>query len=170
MALEVRVEGIDAAELPAVEYRWDADTDILSVTLRAAGVAEGLSGSVDLQGEDGAWLLFEVSAGRLASVEVAVWPDVRTVEPLTPPAIAGAARLRVPSHGATNGPGTTALEVETPISAVADKAERTIHFRIGPTRPSRALQVARDLLVELDQRSRVSGLWFLNVPPFPSPT
>jgi hypothetical protein len=29
------------------------------------------------------------------------------------------------------------------------------------------MRVARDLLVEIDSRSRISGLWFLNVPPFP---
>ncbi len=166
MSLELLVEEIEEGELPAVDYRWDADTDILSVTLRPTAVSEGLSGSVDIQGEDGAWLLLEISSGRLASVEVAVWPDVRTVEPLPLPTSAGAARLRVPSRGSK--PGTAALEMEAPIHAVADQAERTVHFRIGPTRPSRALQVARDLFVELDQRSRIAGLWLLNVPPFPT--
>ncbi len=166
MSLDVRVEEIGEAELPPVEYRWDADTDILCAMLRPASVSEGLNGQVDLEGSDGSWLTFELSGGRLAAVEVAVWPDVRTVATLAPPAAAGTARLRVPARDA--GAGVEALEFETPIRAVADKAERTIHFRIGPQRAARALRVARDLLVEVDGRSRLAGLWLLNVPPFPS--
>jgi hypothetical protein len=165
VSLALQVVEIAESELPPVGYRWDADTDILSVTLRPSGVAEGMSGSVDIQGADGAWLLLEVSSGRLASVEVAVWPDVRTVEPLVPPTALGAVRLQVPARGA--GGETSALEMETRILAVADKAERTIHFRIGPPRPAKAVRIARDLLVELDPRARIAGLWLLNVPPFP---
>lgn len=166
MSLDVRVDEISESELPPVEYRWDADTEILCVTLRPAGVAEGLSGSMDIEGADGAWLMLELSGGRLSSIEVAVWPDVKTVEPLTAPAPAGAARIRVPSRDSQ--PGLAAVEVDTPIRAVADKAERTIHFRIGPQRSSRAVRVAGDLLVEVDARSRIAGFWFLNVPPFPA--
>lgn len=164
MSLELRVEEISESELPPVDYRWDADTDILSATLRVTGVAEGMSGSVDIQGSDGAWLLLEVSKGRLASVEIAVWPDVRTVERLTPPEGTAAVRMQLPARGA----GTSALEMETKVTAVADTAERTIHFRIGAQRPAKAVRVARDLLVELDPKARIAGLWFLNVPPFPS--
>ena len=54
MSLDVRMDEINESELPPVEYRWDADTEILSVTLRSAGVAEGLSGSMDIEGADGA--------------------------------------------------------------------------------------------------------------------
>lgn len=169
MSIEVRVEEIAAGELPPVEYRWDTDTELLQVTLRPTGVGEGLSGSVDIQGDDGAWLTLEVSSGRLVAIEVAVWPDVvKTVDPLPLPAESGVVRLKVPSR--PSQPGLAAVEVDTSIRAVADRAERTIHFRIGPQRPSRALRVARDLLVEVDARSRLSGLWLLNVPPFPSPT
>jgi hypothetical protein len=166
VSLDVRLDEIAESELPPVEYRWDADTDILCATLRSAVVSEGLSGSMDIEGADGAWLTLELSAGRLAAVEVAVWPDVKTVEPLAPPVASGAARLRVPSSAGEDG--LEALEVETPIRAVADKAERTIHFRIGPQRSSRAMRVARDLMVEVDARSCIAGLWFLNVPPFPT--
>jgi hypothetical protein len=166
VSLDVRVDEISEAEVPPLEYRWDADTEILCAVLRAGGVAEGLTGSMDIEGADGAWLMLELSAGRLAAVEVAVWPDVRTVEPLKLPEVAGAARIRVPSRDSQ--PGLAAVEVDTSIRAVADKAERTIHFRIGPSRSSRALRVADDLLVEVDARSRIAGLWFLNVPPFPA--
>ena len=166
MSLDVRVDEIGETELPPVDYRWDADTEILSASLRPAGVAEGLSGSMDIEGADGAWLMLEVNAGRLAAVEVAVWPEVRTVEPLAPPTPAGNARIRVPASAIDAG--LEALEVDTAIRAVADQAERTIHFRIGPSRSNRALRVAHDLIVEVDGRSRIAGFWFLNVPPFPT--
>lgn len=168
VSLDVRLEEIAESDLPPVDYRWDADTDILCAALRPSGVSEGLTGSMDIEGADGAWLTLELSAGRLAAIEVAVWPDVKTLESLTPPEPSGAARLRVPSSGTEAG--LEALEVDTSIRAVADKAERTIHFRIGPQRSSRAHRVARDLLIEVDARSRIAGLWFLNVPPFPTAT
>jgi hypothetical protein len=166
VSVVVRVQDMREADLPPVEYRWDADTDILQVTLRTGAVGEGLSGSVDIEGADGAWLMLEVMAGRLSSIEVAVWPDVRTRATLLPPEPAGNARIEVPAG--RDGLAIEALEFETAIRAVADEAERTIHFRFGPPRPSRALRVARDLLVEVDAKSRLAGFWFLNVPPFPA--
>lgn len=166
MALEVRLEQLTEAELPPVEYRWDADTDILCAMLRAQGVSEGVSGSMDIEGADGAWLTLELTDGRLAAIEVAVWPDVKSVETLPLPEIAGSARVKVPSNGEDL---LAAMEVDTAIRAVADAPERTIHFRIGPTRAARAVRVARDLLLEVDAKQRIAGLWFLNVPPFPAP-
>ena len=168
MSLEVRLEEVTEGELPPVEYRWDADTEILCAFLRTGGVAEGLTGAMDIEGEDGAWITLELTDGRLAAVEVAVWPDVKSVKKLEVPEVAGTARLRVPaSHGELT---LEAVEVDTAIRAVADAPERTIHFRIGPTRASRAVRVANDLLIEIDSRSRIAGLWFLNVPPFPAAT
>lgn len=176
MPVEVKWEEVPERELPSVVYRWDADTEILAAALRVNGVGEGLSGSVDIEGTDGAWLTLEVMSGRLAAVEVAVWPEVRTVKALAVPAHAGTVRLKVPSangHAAPVGEALEhalehALEVDQPIRAVADEAESTIHFRIGPPRGARALRVARDLLVEVDGRSHLAGLWLLNVPPFPT--
>lgn len=166
MALDVRLEPLDAKDLPPVEYRWDTDTDILVAMLRPAGVSEGVSGSLDFEGSDGSWLTFELVGGRLAAIEVAVWPDVKSVEALHPPEPDGAARVRIPQQGSE---ALAAMEVDTAIRAVADAPERTIHFRIGPTRASRAVHVARDLLLEIDAKQRIAGLWFLNVPPFPAP-
>ena len=166
MTLDLRLDAITMGELPPVEYRWDADTDILCALLRPGSVAEGVSGSLDLEGADGSWLTFELTDGRLAAIEVAVWPDVQSVETLDPPAPSGAARVRIPTDGRD---AVAAMEVDTAIRAVADAAERTIHFRIGPTRAARAVQVAQDLLLEVDGKQRIAGLWFLNVPPFPAP-
>jgi hypothetical protein len=166
VSVEVRVQEARGAELPLVDYTWDSDTDILKVALRSGAAGEGLSGSVDIEGADGAWLMLEVMAGRLSSIEVAVWPDVRTVAALTPPEPSGDVRIEVPT--AAEDFAIEALEVDTAIRALADEAERTIHFRFGPSRPNRILRVARDLLVEVDAESRLAGFWFLNVPPFPA--
>ncbi|MBA3854456.1 MAG: hypothetical protein C0503_08580 [Gemmatimonas sp.] len=165
MAFDVRLDPLDHKDLPPVEYRWDADTDILVAMLRPAGVSEGVSGSLDFEGSDGSWLTFELVDGRLTAIEVAVWPDVKSVESLQPPEPSGTARVRIPNQGSD---GLAAMEVDTAIRAVADAPERTIHFRIGPTRASRAVHVARDLLLEVDAKQRIAGLWFLNVPPFPA--
>ncbi|MBX3174660.1 MAG: hypothetical protein KF709_09625 [Gemmatimonadaceae bacterium] len=167
MALEVRVEEVAEAALPGVDYRWDADTDILVATLRATAVSEGLNGSIDIEGGDGAWLTLELSGGRLSAVEVAVWPDVKTVPTLPLPEGIAAGRMHVPQR--RSDAGLAAVEVEARIRAVADAPEQTIHFRVGPTRATRTVRVARDLLLELDGKSHIAGLWFLNVPPFPTP-
>jgi len=119
-----------------------------------------------IEGTDGAWLMLELRAGRLASVEVAVWPDVHLVEELAPPEADGIARLVLPL--ADWGAIVTAQEVDTPLVAVADEGERTIHFRIGPPRATRPVWVGRDLLVEVDARSEIAGLWLLSVPPSPT--
>lgn len=165
MAFDVRLEPLEPKDLPPLEYRWDADTDILVAMLRPAGVSEGVSGSLDFEGSDGSWLTFELVDGRLAAIEVAVWPDVTSVATLVPPEATGPVRVRIPQ---ASEDALAAMEVDTAIRAVADAPERTIHFRIGPTRASRAVQVARDLLLELDAKQRIAGLWFLNVPPFPA--
>ncbi len=177
MSLDVQMDEVPESELGAVDYRWDGETEILCVTLRSTGVSEGVTGSIDIEGTDGAWLTLELSAGRLAAIEVAAWPDVRTVDPLEPPVPVGSARLRVPSRlgGAAGAAAEVAvevaveaLEVNTLIRAVADRAERTIHFRIGSQRSSRTIRVAHDVMIAVDSRSRIAGLWLLNVPPFPT--
>lgn len=163
MNIVVQVE--PTAVLSDVDYRWDTDTDILTATLRNGATGKGMSGSVELAGSDGSWVVLDVEAGRIHGVEVAVWPDVRKVASLTPPAEAQAASIVVPSRHSQ--PEVTAVEVDTSLIAEADQAERTIHFRLGVKRPARAIRFARDLLLELDERDRIAGLWLLNVPPFP---
>lgn len=165
MSLEVRVEKVAESELPPVEYRWDADTEILCAMLRPVGASEGLTGSMDIEGADGAWITLELLDGRLGAVEIAVWPTVTTVASLAAPAVSRPARIRVPAR--SSQPGLAAIEVETLIRAVADKAGRTIHFRIGPSRSCEVLRVAQDLLLEVDDHSRIAGLWLLSVPPSP---
>ena len=166
MDIAVRVEAATSA-LPAVDYRWDADTDILTASLRAAGVSEGMSGSVEIEGRDGSWLILEASSGRIVGIEVAVWPDVRKVGALAPPSDPVPSLVALPAR--RSQPGVAVLEVDTMLAATADKAERTIHFRIGASRPTRPVSVAQDIILDIDERERIAGVWLLNVPPFPAP-
>lgn len=164
MQIAVQVEPASGSP-PPVEYRWDADTDILTAKIRAAAVGEGMSGSVDLQGTDGSWVVLDVASGRISSVEVAVWPDVRRVGTLAPPPDIEFARVIVPTRRSATD--IAAVEVETPLLAEADQAERTIHLRVGAPRAARTVRLASDLLLDVDARGRIAGLWLLNVPPFP---
>jgi uncharacterized protein YuzE len=156
-----------ASENPSpVDYRWDPDTDILTANLRNGAQGEGMSGSVELTGEDGSWVVLDVKSGTIRGVEVAVWPDVRKVPTLSLPSMVENARITVPARNADRG--VSLVQVNTTLIADADHAERTIHFRLGASRASRTVRIASDILVDVDDKSRVLGLWLLNVPPFPA--
>jgi hypothetical protein len=148
-----------------VDYRWDPDTDILSACVRDTSLASTPSGdSVEIEGSDGSWLVLDVAAGRIHGVEVAVWPSVRRRDRLAPPADVADALVRIP---AAPGP-IAALEVATRLGAEADAAERTFHFTLGKSRSARTVRIARDILLDLDARDRLAGVWLLGVPPFPA--
>jgi hypothetical protein len=164
MDITVRIEPKADAQ-PAVDYRWDTDTDILTATVKAKGVSEGMSGLVGLEGSDGSWLNLDIAAGLVNGVEVVVWPNVRKHSSLVPPNEIEDAKVIVPARASQ--PGIASLEVDTPLSADADLTEKTIHFRVGPPRQVRTVRIARDILLDIDTRSRIAGLWLLNVPPFP---
>ncbi len=155
----------NAGTPPDVDYRWDPDTDILTANLRPGAVGEGVSGSVELEGKDGSWIILDIANGRVNGVEIAVWPDVRKRTGLQPPAAVENARDLLPKRRAEAG--IAALEVTTHLMAEADQAERVIHFRLGTPRETKTVRLGRDLLVDLDAQSRIAGLWLLNVPPFP---
>jgi len=162
--ITVRVQQ-HAGSLAAVDYRWDTDTAILTANLRDVERAEGLSGSVELAGNDGSWLILDVKGGSIHGVEVAVWPDVKKLPSLAPPADAASAKLAVPSG--REGGGVALLQTETTLLAEADAAEQTIHFRVGASRPARTVRIASDILVDVDEHDTIKGIWLLNVPPFP---
>jgi hypothetical protein len=161
--IPVRIEAPDEAA-PAVEYRWDADTEILSAQLKYGSAAKGVSGSVELEGADGSWLILDLAAGRINGIEVAVWPDVQKRSTLVPPAAVEDARVSVPQR---TSKGVAATEVEVPVMAEADEAERVFHFKVSGSMRSRTIRLARDLLLDVDGTSNLVGLWMLNVPPFP---
>lgn len=151
--------------LPDVDYRWDPDTDILSAQLRANGVREGASGAVEVEGKDGSWLILDLTSGHIHGVEVAVWPDVRKLSSLTPPIEIEDARVCVAPR---EGKSLASLEVNTSLIAEADTAEKVIHFRLGSSNRARTVRVGRDLLLDVDAQSHLTGVWLLNVPPFPT--
>lgn len=173
MEIAVRIEPTPGDALPDVRYRWDADTDILCATLgaragerRSSAVSERVAESVEVEGRDGSWLVLDVAAGGIAGVEVAVWPDLRRRSALAAPAISEEGRAILPPR---NGKRDT-YEVTTALAAEADDLERTIHFTLGARRPTRAVRIARDIVLDVDTQDHLAGLWLLNVPPCPDPT
>lgn len=165
MSVAVRLQPV-ADALPPVEYRWDEDTDILTAHVEVPGAGEGMSGSVGVEGSDGSWLIFDVASGRIRGVEVAVWPEVKKRTALAPPTECEPASVTLPAR--RSQPGLAALESDETLMAEADREERTIHFRIGRRRPVRTVRMASDILLEVDARDYLAGVWLLNVPPSPA--
>ena len=167
MKIPIQVEPPGEAT-PTVQYRWDPDTEILSAHLHPRAAGQGMSGSVEVEGADGSWLILDVSSGRINAIEVAVWPDVRTRNALRPPgSVTDGLLLVQPKKKAK---GEQALEVETPVSAETDEREQVFHFTLGKPKQTRTVRFAENLLADLDASNNLAGLWLLNVPPFPSQT
>lgn len=150
---------------PAVRFRWDADTEILSASIVDRRGGGSVATTVELEGSDGSWVTLELRAGRFCGVEVAVWPPVKARSVLAPPSspVVGHASLPPGAIGAT----LMDMEVDTMLAAESDRLERTFHLRVGAHRRSRAVRVGRDILLELDDADQLAGLWLLNVPPVP---
>ncbi|HEX6967118.1 MAG TPA: hypothetical protein VF166_15115 [Gemmatimonadaceae bacterium] len=165
MKITMQVEPANG-ELAPVEYRWDTDTAILIATFREpGGQANGVTGSIELSGNDGSWLILDLQGGSLGGVEVAVWPDVTHVTSLCPPADVEAGRLVVATKREQSG--VALLQMEATLVAESDQDERVIHFRIGSTPAARTVRIARDVLIDLSEHQTLRGIWMLNVPRFP---
>jgi hypothetical protein len=165
--VKISVQLEPASGTPAeVAYTWDPDTDILSAQLTPRAAGQGMSGSVGLEGSDGSWLILDVAAGRINGVEIAIWPDVRRLAALVPPEQIEDAHVVVPSR--RSQPDIASLEMDTRLIAEADPARRNFHFRLGKPRLGRTVRIARDLLLDVDDKSHITGLWLLNVPPCPT--
>jgi hypothetical protein len=156
-----------ASDPAAVEYRWDTDTAILIANFGngTREGAQGMSGSIELAGQDGSWLILDVQHGCLEGIEVAVWPDVTRVPTLELPENIDTGHLRVSAEQPEDG--VALLQVDTTLVAESDVHEQTVHFTIGSKRPGRTLRVARDVLVDLGDQCAILGIWLLNVPRFP---
>jgi hypothetical protein len=75
-----------SGKVPHITYRWDPETDILTGAIKSGlKKTAGLTGSVELEGGDGSFILLDVAGGAIHGVEVVVWPDVHTAAGLTPP-------------------------------------------------------------------------------------
>src|SRR5881296_3460527 len=166
MSFETRIEPLEG-KLPKVSYRWDPETDILSVACKGTGKTTGLNGTVDLEGGDGSFVVIDVAGGCIHGVDVVTWPDdIRTRDTLPIPEPAKDGRVVFP--GRKSQPRVAAVEVDTALTVEKNTNESVLHIRVGRQRPATVVRVADLLLVEVDKNSRLAGLWFLEVPPFPN--
>ena len=168
MHFEARIEPL-GGKLPKVTYRWDPETDILTVACKGGGVAKGngMNGTVDLEGGDGSFVVIDVAGGALRGVDVVTWPDdVRTVAELEPPKPTKDGQVTFPDR--RSQPGVAAVEVDTPITVDKNQTESIFHIRVGRHKAATVVRVGDHLLVEVDKQSRIAGLWLLEVPPFPN--
>jgi len=167
MGLGTRIIERTGGPPPKVTYRWDPETDILTGSVKGGGKdAGGLTGSVELEGIDGSFILLDVANGSIQGVEVVVWPDVRTVAALHPPADAREGDVILPTR--RSQPSVAAVEVDAAISIETNTAESVFHVRVGPARRLDVVRVGDGLLVEVDDARELGGLWLVNVPPFPA--
>ncbi len=156
-------------KLPKVAYRWDPETDILTGAVKGGtrgSDSAGLSGSVELEGSDGSFILLDVQGGAIRGVEVVVWPDVRTVASLRPPQTVTEGEVVLPKR--QSQPSVAAVEVDTALTIETNPAESVFRVRVGASRRVEAVRVADGLLVEVDEGGEVAGLWLTGVPPFPA--
>ena len=166
MQFEARIEPL-TGKLPKVSYRWDPETDILSVACKGTGKTTGLNGTVDLEGGDGSFVVIDVAGGAIHGVDVVTWPDdIRTRDDLAVPEPAKDGRVVFP--GRKSQPRVAAVEVDTALTVEKNQTESVLHIRVGRQRAATVVRVGDLLLVEVDKNSRLAGLWFLDVPPFPN--
>jgi hypothetical protein len=163
MNVNTRVEPLEGP-LPAIQWRWDMETDILSGGFRTAVRAGAQEGSIELSDEEGSVVVLDVCDGMLCGLDVVVWPEVDTVPGLSPPAIAQTGRVMLPARSAR--PEVSAVEVDTTVTVSATPDEKVVHLRIGGRRDVEVVRVADHLLVELDHKRRLAGFWLTEVPPF----
>jgi hypothetical protein len=154
-------------KVPHIDYRWDAETDILTGSVKGSAreKGDGLTGSVELEGVDGSFFLLDVAGGAIRGVEVVIWPDVRTVGSLQPPEQVAEADVVLPTR--RSQPAVAAVEVDTPLTIETNPSESVFRVRLGPSRKSDPVRVADGLVVELDEKSELACLWLVGVPPFP---
>jgi hypothetical protein len=165
MHFEARIQPLNG-KLPKVTYRWDPETDILTVACKGVPKGNGMDGTVDLEGGDGSFVVIDVAGGALRGVDVVTWPDdVRTVESLEPPEKSKEGQVTFPDR---SQPGVAAVEVDTALTVDKNQTESVFHIRVGRQRPATVVRVADHMLVEVDKQSRIAGLWLLEVPPFPN--
>ena len=166
MHFEARIEPLNG-KLPKVSYRWDPETDILTVACKGVPKGNGMNGTVDLEGGDGSFVVIDVAGGALRGLDVVTWPDdVRTVASLVAPAASKEGQVTFPDR--RSQPGVAAVEVDTPLTVDKNQAESVFHIRVGRQKPTTVVRVADHMLVEMDKQSRLAGLWLLEVPPFPN--
>lgn len=166
MQIEARIAPL-SGKLPKVSYRWDPETDILTVACKGVPKGNGMDGTVDLEGGDGSFVVIDVAGGALRGIDVVTWPeDVRTVASLAVPDASKEGQVTFPNR--RSQPDVAAVELDTSLTVDKNQAESVFHIRVGQKRPATVVRVADHMLVEIDKQHRIAGLWLLEVPPFPN--
>src|SRR5260370_6919490 len=134
MHFEAGIEPLKG-KLPKVSYRWDPETDILTVACKGVPKGNGMNGTVDLEGGDGSFVVIDVAGGALRGVDVVTWPDdVRTVASLVPPEPTKEGSVTFPHR--RSQPGGAAREGGTPLTVHRHQTESLFHLPYYPSRPS----------------------------------
>jgi hypothetical protein len=166
MALEIHVVA-RPEPLPTLRWQWDAETDILTGSIKAEPRGGGYTGTVELNDDDGSIAMLDVNSGVLCGIDIVVWPEVTPIAGLAAPVEARHGQVVVPSRTAKRG--VAAIEFDTTLTVSADPAESVYHVRIGTRRPVEPIRVADHFVVEVDAAQRLAGFWLEHVPPPPAP-
>jgi hypothetical protein len=163
MNIEARIEPLSGA-LPAITWRWDSETDILSGAFKGNRKSGGLTGTVELTDDEGSVAVLDVNNGVICGLDVVVWPEVTTGPNLEVPAKLTDGRVVLPSR--PSRPGVASLEVDTTLSVQTNSEESVFHLQIGPKRAVECVRAADNFYVEVDHQGGLAGFWLTNVPPF----
>jgi hypothetical protein len=166
MALEIHVVA-RPEPLPTLRWQWDAETDILTGSIKADPRGGGYTGTVELNDDDGSIAMLDVNSGVLCGIDIVVWPEITPIAGLAAPVEARHSQVVVPSRTAKRG--VAAIEFDTTLTVSADPAESVYHVRIGTRRPVEPIRVADHFVVEVDAAQRLAGFWLEHVPPPPAP-
>ena len=161
--MEAKIEPL-AGALPAIAWRWDPETDILSGSFKGNRKTGGLTGSVELTDAEGSVAVLDVNSGVVCGIDVVVWPEVSTRSDIQVPAQLTDGRVVLPSGGSRAA--VSSVEVDTSLSVETNATESVFHLRIGPRRQVEVVRAADNFFVELDQQGGLAGFWMTNVPPF----
>jgi hypothetical protein len=161
--MEARIEPLNGA-LPAISWRWDPETDILSGAFKGNRKSGGLTGTVELTDAEGSVAVLDVNNGVICGLDVVVWPEVTSVPDLQVPAKLTDGRVVLPAR--PSRPGVASVEVDTTLSVQTNSTESVFHLQIGPRRAVEGVRAADNFYVEVDQKGGLAGFWLTNVPPF----
>jgi hypothetical protein len=163
MSMDARIEPLSGG-LPSVNWRWDAETDILSGAFKGNRKSGGLTGSVELTDAEGSVAVLDVNNGVICGLDVVVWPEVVPVGDLRVPAKLTDGRVVLPAR--PSRPGVASVEVDTTLSVQTNPTESVFHLQIGARRPVEGVRAADNFYIEVDQEGGLAGFWLTNVPPF----
>ena len=109
---------------------------------------------------------FEVRGGKMAALEVAIWPQLEESSTMKNPEpqdgyaeVCFLSRNRPLEAGAVVG-------CTLPVRAVQNAPSRSMFLSFGNPRPNTTVRVADSMLVGMDGSGQLAALWLLNLPGF----